>query len=301
MSPASPWRRAESAAGHPGLTDALGGLEGSALASLLLEVAARQAARRNPAEILRQAATDPFTAPCDLDQRRLLALDAAVAAALPAAFDAVELSPLCPLGTVSQLAVAHQNKVLATSRQTEVLADPTNAMALLVAARRAKGQAVVRLCTTARVVRTPRVEKAGFTQHFRLWAFVTGGRDTGGRAFEQSALREHLGLHQTVLQTLRAAGLPIPEATAQVAAGEGHQGWVAAAIGADAPIGALQGSYYQGVRMNLLLPLGDQRLPISDGGLVDWVAKLRSDRKERLFISAIGTELLVRLYRPETG
>lgn len=294
----TPWQNAEQAAGLPGVVDALGGLDGSALGSLLLEVASRQAARRSPAELLRQSSSDPFTAPSDLDQRRLLALDAAVAAALPPAFQAVELSPLAPLGTVSRLAVAHQNKVLATTRQTEVLADPTNAMALLVAARRARGEAVVRLCTTSRVVRTPRVAKAGFTQHFRLWAFVTGGKDTGGRSFERDALLEHAALHQTVLATLRDQGLPVPEATVHVAADEASRAWVGPALDRlpGARLGPLEGSYYQGARLNLSLPLGEGAVPVSDGGLVDWVAKLRSDRKERLFISAIGTELLLRLF-----
>ena len=135
-------------------------------------------------------------------------MDASVAAALPAAFQAVELSPLCPLGTVSQLAVAHQNKVLATTRQTEVLADP---------------------------------------------------------------------------------------AVAHVSIGEGHRSWAEAAL-PGATVGPLEGSYYRGVRLNLSLPVSTGVLPVCDGGLVDWLAKLRSDRKERLFISAIGTELLLRLF-----
>lgn len=289
---------AEQEAGIPGLVEALSSLDGSALGSLLLEVSARQAARRSPATILRQASQDPFARPTDLDLRRTLALDAAIAEALPPRFDAVELSPLCPLGTVSQLAVAHQNKVLASTRPLEVLADPTNAMALIAASRRARGEAVVRLATTARIVRTPRVEKAGFTQHFRLWAFVTAGRDPGGRQLEAQALREHMALHETLLDVLRARGLPIPEPRWTVRAAPDHQGWVDTALADRAHVVRLpmEGTYYQGVRINLSLKLGEQELPVTDGGLVDWAAKLRSDRKERLFISAVGTELLQRLF-----
>lgn len=290
-----PWQRAEREADLSGAVDALAGLEGSALSSLLLEVMARRAAARSPAQILRQAASDPFTRPADLDQRWLLRLDAAFAEALPPRFEAVELAPVVPLGTVSALAVAHQNKVLATTRQTEVLADPTNALALLVAERRARGEAVVRLCTSARVLRTPKVNVPGFTQHFRLWAFVTGGRDTGGRAFEREALLEHVGLHNTVLEALRRQGLGVPQPVVQLAVGEGHHAWMDGLL-PDARLSSLQGNYYQLVRLNLALPVGDRLRPVSDGGFVDWLAQLRSDRKERLFISAIGTELLLRLY-----
>ncbi len=292
------WRRAEEALGTPGLLDALSALEGHALTSLLLELAWRRAARRTPAEILRQSLEDPFARSCDLDQRRVLALDAAVAAALPPAWEVVELSPVVPLGTVSRLAVAHQNKVLATSRNLEVLADPTNALALEVAARRARGAGTVRLCTTSRVLRTPRVEKKGFTQHFRLWAFVSGGRDPGGRSFEREALREHVALHHAVMAALRAQGLAIPEPRLTISVAEGHQPWVeeAARELPGARLAPLSGSYYQGARINLSLPMGEGELPVSDGGLTDWLATLRSDRKERLFISAIGTELLARLF-----
>ena len=41
-------------------------------------------------------------------------------------------------------------------------------------------------------------------------------------------------------------------------------------------------------------------LPLIDGGMVDWVARLRSDRKEKCLVGAVGTELLVRLW-PTTG
>ncbi len=42
---------------------------------------------------------------------------------------------------------------------------------------------------------------------------------------------------------------------------------------------------------------GDE-LPLGDGGLTDWLAKLVSSRKERYFVGAIGTELLATLFAP---
>ena len=49
---------------------------------------------------------------------------------LPPEYEPVELSPLAPLGTSSVVGTVHQNKVVSTSRNSEVLSDPTNVLAL---------------------------------------------------------------------------------------------------------------------------------------------------------------------------
>ena len=46
-------------------------------------------------------------------------------------YDAVDLAPVEPLGSTSVLGRIDQNNVLATARGTEVVADPTIALALL--------------------------------------------------------------------------------------------------------------------------------------------------------------------------
>ena len=48
----------------------------------------------------------------------------------------VELSPVSPLGTINVLSGVHQNRVVATDRNTEVVADSTNSLALEAALRR---------------------------------------------------------------------------------------------------------------------------------------------------------------------
>ena len=57
--------------------------------------------------------------------------------------------------------------------------------------------------------------------------------------------------------------------------------------------------YYRSfmLRISPQAPDGN-RYPIVDGGFTDWTARLLGNRKERLLISAIGTEFVLKTYRP---
>lgn len=123
------------------------GLPASEVWSLLLGVLARRTEGRAPAELLRQWEQDRFVQPAFIDQRTLNALDGHLLAAAEG-FEAIELSPLAPLGSCSAVGLASQNKTVSTARGTEVVSDPTNGMALECARRlrRDSGQ-VVRLAT----------------------------------------------------------------------------------------------------------------------------------------------------------
>ena len=52
----------------------------------------------------------------------------------------------------------------------------------------------------------------------------------------------------------------------------------------------MKSSYYQHVAFKVWF----DELPLGDGGLTDWTARLRNDRRERLVTSAIGTEMLIK-------
>src|SRR6185369_2898536 len=92
-----PWRTAGlDADTHEALAERL---PASALWSLLLDIVGRRAARRTPADLLRQWERDGFTQPAACDQRTLHALDGHLLAA--ADFDAIELSPVAPFGVCS--------------------------------------------------------------------------------------------------------------------------------------------------------------------------------------------------------
>src|SRR5262249_30965104 len=126
------------------------GLAGSELQSMLLEVMRRRAAARTPAEVLAQDRRDRVTRPAPVDQRVAIAIDGHLLAAADG-FEALELSPVAPLGVCSTMAPTDQHRVLSALRGTEVSSDPTNVLALECAIRMRAGSAC-HLATSQRVV-----------------------------------------------------------------------------------------------------------------------------------------------------
>src|SRR5215470_18593282 len=131
------------------------GLSPTDLQTLLIDVAQTRARAVTPARLMDRWSNDRFCRPTSADPRALAAVESVVWSLLPATFVPVELSPLAPLGTTSALTPIDQNRVVATIRGTEVLSDPTNALAIEAATRRV-GQDRhdrVDLATSHRVVR----------------------------------------------------------------------------------------------------------------------------------------------------
>ncbi len=172
------------------------------LQSLLLAATRTRSRTRTPAQLVAAVERDGTLRASDVDGRLLhrlsgLALEAA------ADFDAVELAPVCPVGLNVVLGQVDQNNALATVRGTEVLADPTTAMALEAARRRrAERQGTTRLCTYARLLRLQPFDGEGHTRHFSVFAMVSAGRAEPADGFELAALRDQ-GL--ALLRLLRAA------------------------------------------------------------------------------------------------
>src|SRR5690606_2242638 len=50
--------------------------------------------------------------------------------------------------------------------------------------------------------------------------------------------------------------------------------------------------YYQGVQFTLTVDLNGQEINIGDGGFVDWSQKLLNHKKERMFISGVGLDVI---------
>jgi hypothetical protein len=147
--------------GIPDLLDTLADrLSPTDLQSLLLAVYRRRAASVTPGQLLGRYEQDRFVRPSGAAPPALAAFDQLVWSLLPTTYTAVELSPVSPLGTNAAIATVSQNKVVTTIRNTEVVADITNVLALECASRRrrllrgdAKSRARVRLCASQRVVR----------------------------------------------------------------------------------------------------------------------------------------------------
>jgi hypothetical protein len=295
--------------GVPDLVDKLTALPPNELTSLLLEVTRRR--RRTPADLLAQYARDRACKPTSDDPRALVAVEAHAFAAA-AGFTPVALSPVAPLGLNVVLGEIAQSSTLAAVRNLEVLADPTTVLALQTALERT-GDAIVRKCAVARMLRMQPFDNPAFSRHFALFALTTGGRARAGHAFDLDALAEHVAAHLTLLERVRADGYDVRDVRVEVADSEGDApGRLAAvekqvfpSLAANFPHAtfaidrarthAMQ--YYRGLCLHVVArDIDGQVQQLSDGGATDWTARLRSNAKERFFVSGLGLELLLRRF-----
>ncbi len=132
------------------------------------------------------------------------------------AYTPVELSPVCPLGTNAAVATVDQNNVVTTIRNTEVVADATNVLALECASRRRRllradprNRERVRLCTSHRVVRGQAYSIPGALPHFRLLGLCVAGRDEGSFQFETTSLVEQIAFYLRLLREATHLGYPV--------------------------------------------------------------------------------------------
>jgi hypothetical protein len=274
------------------------GLKGSELHSVLLDVMKRRASARTPNDVLTQFQRDAFCANATLDQRASVALDAQLLAAAES-FEAIELSPVAPLGVCSTVAATDQNRVLSALRMTEVVSDPTNVLALECARRlRVAPAAPVHLATSQRVVRAQPVPKVpGYAQHFRIFVLASGGREGKDHAFTVDAIVLQIRTMLAALERLAlhgyAFGVPRVEILATVARQVVAER-VAAALGGDIVRKPLEHVYYSGgLRYQIWATTADgDSVPLVDGGAFDWLAKLTSNRHAVFVATGAGAELI---------
>jgi hypothetical protein len=295
------------ALGEPSLFERLATeLTGAELTSVLLEVLRERARQRTPADLLAQYRRDSFVAPARVDQRTLVELDRTLLEA-SRDFEPIELSPLTPLGTCSAVAVTDQNRVVSSVRGTEVVADPTNVLALECASRLdADPGAVVRLATSQRVVRAQQVPKQpGFSQHFRIFVLATAGREQRDHALLVGALVEQAKTLLRALDTLESSGYTLGPRRITVLSAPGREALGDRLAGAltDVPVtrSPLEQPYYSGgLRYTLWAKDADgNEANLADGGAFDWVAQLTSNRRHVFVASGLGAQLLpLRFPRP---
>jgi hypothetical protein len=276
------------------------GLAPTDLQTLLLSVARARAQQVAPHRLLARWREDRFVRPSRVDPRLLARVEPVLWATLPAHFAAVELSPLVPLGCCATVGPVHQNRVVTTVRGSEVVSDPTNALAVEAAARRSAGApGPVHLATCCRVVRAQAFDGPGLSAHFRLFALVSTGRDTGSGRTEAAMLVEHLGYWHDVLVALRvrkavtlsvtpfARGVLAERLTDEVLPTLAARG-VEVRLDRDRTHGA---GYYDGGAA-LSIDADGPEGQLGDGGATTWTAQLLGDRKERFLASCISTERL---------
>ena len=280
------------------------GLPASEVWSLLMGVLESRASARTPATLREQWAQDRFVQPCQLDQRALLELDRHLFAAA-ADFEAVELSPVAPLGVCASIALASQNKIVSTARGTEVVSDPTNVLAL-ECARRLQQDATqtVRLATSHRCVRAQAVPKQpGFAAHFRMFCLASAGHERENRELTSSSLTEHINTHLAALGRLEQNGYAIAGRSVRILSVERNADLakrVAEQVqgGVQVDHQSLDHAYYDGIRfmIDVQAPNG-ARIPLIDGGAFDWLRKLSSNRKFVYVASGMGSQVVAYLFR----
>lgn len=345
-------------------------LSGSDLHSLLLS-AIKQRVNKLEASKL-SGGSNTVLGPCDLDGRLINRVESTALEVAPN-FEAVELSPVNPLGAVAVLAGLDQANVLSTIRAMECASDPTIGLALACAQRRksaSQRKAPSKLCANQRVLRFPIPTNPEYKAHFKLFALVTAGRDSGSFEFEVAAMREHIDTYLRFLYRLKDEGFTFGEIAVELSETRivaelcslykinkeqiktlvrardssssaklleqyeriwpgtmANPAMELASYGLPthlilhlnslaqkvcAPLKEEYPSVKFSFNMHRLTGLGyyagpcfhikvknasGQTFMIGDGGFVDWTQKLLSDSKERLMTSAIGTELLCRLFR----
>jgi len=248
------------------------------LQSLLLEVFAARVP--GPERVLQRFRESRFVQPSPLDVRKSARLLALAWELLPERFEAIELSPLAPLGTCAALATVSQNKVVSTARHCEVSADPSQVLALECAQR----TGAVDLAAWQRVVRAQALPpEPGYYAHFGILALASAGR----RGFEAEALRRHWAFYRTFLQQAAPGACVEIRLTDWCGLADSLQGEQFVLD----PERVSGRGYYQRACFKIYL----NGVDVGDGGFTDWTARLRSDRREAFLSSGLGWERLVRL------
>jgi hypothetical protein len=278
------------------------GLPPTDLQTLLIAVAKARADQATAADVVRRWQHDRFARPAASDPRHLAAVEARLWQLLPAEFTGIELSPVTPLGTCTSVAPVSQNRVVATVRNTEVISDSTNTLAIEAAARRRRqpqnGQ--VHLAACHRQLRA-QVFGPGAAAHFRLFALVSSARDSGSGRTEAGMLTRHLAYWLDVLQALLPHRQPHIELSvfaspvlAQRLADTIRPALTGqAALLVDKPDRAHGRGYYTTFALRITADRGETEL--GDGGLTTWTAQLTHNAKERCLVSCIATERLTTL------
>jgi hypothetical protein len=304
--------RIEREAGVPGLVSILAkNLSPTDLQSILLEVYRTRSSRIRPSTILSEFESNRFVQLSAVSPKSLLKWEQIAFANLPQEFQPVALSPVCPLGTNSVVTPVDQNWAVATARNTEVVSDSTNVLALECSLQRRellqvnpKSSDPVHLAASHRLLRAQRYEGSKPVVHFSSFALCSAGRDQGNLQFELDSLRLHICFYLASLQAFLGQSVPLRLSVTNLKSNN-HVGLIETQLlteirsqfkGIECVFDKHRTSgqaYYIDICFHIhAIAASGQRLELVDGGDVNWTQKLLSNAKERLVISGIGSERL---------
>ena len=288
-------------------------LNNSDLQSMLIEAFRFRSSKSSPSRVLREYRDSRFYPASEIPQAVYQQFDLLAFSLLPGDFHSLDLSPVTPLGTCTSMSNLSQNLILSTIRNSEVIADPTNTMALQSALLREsalkkdpKSTQTIHCCSSHRVLRTQCFKEEKFSAHFRVFSMVSAGRDSGNFAWEMEQLEKHVRFYLVLCEKLKL--LDKTEVQVSDFTGEFKTSLI------EEMFGRLAGTYKEAEfkqvhdraeARNYYTPLAFRirfsgpdgaTWDIVDGGFTNWTQLLLNSRKERFLSSAIGSELLFRVY-----
>lgn len=305
-------QRIEREAGIAGLASILAEkLSPTDLQSLLLEVYRLRSHPIQASTVLADFVSNRFVRPSAVSPVSLLRWEQIAFSHLPPEFKPLALSPVCPFGTSSVVSSVDQNWAVSTARNTEVVSDSTNVLALECAIQRRellrknpKSAEAVHLAASHRLLRAQHYESPGSVSHFSSFALCSAGKDQGNLQFELLTLELHINFYLTTLRTFLGPDVPLHISVADFSS-KAHVELIETQVLAvirsefeDVDCGfdkdRTKGKgYYSDLCFHIHATTDSgQRLELVDGGSVNWTQKFLSNAKERLMISGIGSERL---------
>lgn len=281
-------------------------LSKSDLNSLLLELFEKQTDKFIPTDMLKAYRSNRFSMHSEADPGKFHALEALLlTVAQGMDIETVLLSPSAPLGSCSVFGCVDQYNVVSALRGTEMLSDPSNMLAIIIADKlrnkTASNKLPLHYATTARVVRAQEFAGIGSFAHFGLYCMVSSGKDIGSYAIEKELLEKHLLFYKEALQTQFKSKLSI--VLRKRSGYTDINGFFEQMTGAvqsmfpDTPISFnfddMDNKYYQGINFKIYIETENEKIEIGDGGFVDWFNKMLGSKKERCLISGIGLDRLL--------
>jgi len=289
------------------LLNKLVALPKSDLNSLLLRANQIHANDTGPVDIVKAFNTNRFSTPSEIDPVKYHAFETELLSlAQKNNIKAVLLSPAAPLASCSAFGCVDQNNVVSATRGVEILSDPTNMLAIIIA-NKLKNKEVcnktpLHYCATARVLRAQQFPNSKkYTSHFGVFCIVSSGKDSGSYACEKNLLVNQLSYYKQLLLEKYNAKLTI---TLRKRSGYIDNGGFFDSMTQlfanelpDIPISFdldhEDNNYYKGVNFQLFMENENESIEIGDGGFVDWMQKMTGNKKERCLISGIGIDRLM--------
>lgn len=304
--------RIEREAGIPHLTETLATrLAPTDLQSILLEVLRLRTARLAPAAVLSNYEANRFVRPSPISPSRFLKWEQIAFSCLPPEFQPLALAPVTPLGTCSALAGVDQNWAVSTVRNTEVVSDSTNVLALECAQRRRellradpKSSQPVHLAASHRLLRAQRYSGPHQVAHFGSFALCSAGRDLGHLQFEISTMVLHVRFYLMALRAYLADATRLRVAVSDFGPKPRYEvleEQILSPIRSELPQvdcrfdperTSGRGYYIDLVFHVYASSSAGEWIELVDGGTVNWTQRILSNGKERLLISGIGSERL---------